>query len=192
MVNDNNHDHSFLSSSCITADEEPVINNTRYCHPLVKLDQPFCEQYGFKLDKYVNLSIYAQQYWNDRLWIAQKQYYQFSRLGRNVSATSDCMHHARFLGCYYMFPSCDRTTSEYRPMKICKKSCLSFFDKCGRFVNDIKEIYLSGNPGDEGLLSCLEQPLRNAGDSPECLYYDSKERFKKEGTLVSQLIDEVS
>ena len=73
-----------------------MINSTKYCHPLVKLDKPFCEQYGIKLDRYVNLSTDAQQYWNDRLWMSQKQYYQFIRVGENISITSECSHHAVF------------------------------------------------------------------------------------------------
>jgi hypothetical protein len=171
-------------SPCIPANEEPVLNNTKYCHPLIKLDNPFCQHYGFKLDKYVNVSTNLQQYWNDRMWISQKRYYQFTREGGNYSTSPECMHYARFLACYYMFPSCDRTVAEYRPMKICKKSCLNFYNVCGKFGNNVKEVYLPGNPEYEDLFNCLEQPSRNAGDSPECLYYKkngTKERFDKEG-----------
>ena len=44
----------------------------------------------------------------------------------------------------------------------------------------------------EALISCLEKPARNAGDSPECMYYDKKESLEKEGKFVGQLVVRIS
>ena len=176
--------YSLLCSSCIPAEEEPVITNTSYCHPLTKLDKPYCELYGFKLDKYVNVSVNLQQYENDRMWVAQKRHDLLFSTGQNVSSSPECMHQVRFIGCYYMFPSCDRSTSVFEAKKICKETCLNFINECSTFVSAWKEMYLSSNPEYEAWFNCSKQPLRNAGGFPECVYYDRKESLEREGKLV--------
>ena len=155
-----------------------------YCHPLIKLNNSFCEHYGFKLDSYVNVSVDYQQYWNDYLWYSQKQYEQLVQ-PKFRSVPQECWYQARYFSCYFTFPSCDRTTSVLIPKKICKESCLGFFNECATFVKTWRDAYLSTNPDKEALASCLEQPPRNAGDSPECVDYDRRERLEKEGMFVS-------
>ena len=151
------------------------------CRPLIKLDRPFCEHYGFKLDKYVNASVGKQQLWNDRLWKRQEQYYRVYFEGQNFSASPECMEQMRFAGCYYMFPGCDRSTSGFRSKKFCKESCLHFANECSSFSKALKDVFLQSYPEEKALLSCLETASRNAGDSPECMYYDRKERLENEG-----------
>jgi hypothetical protein len=178
--------YSLLFSSCIPAEEEPVLTNTSYCQPLIKLDKPFCEHYGFKLDKYVNVSVGDQQYWNDRLWKLQEQYDQIFVKRQNRSISPKCIDQFWFAGCHYTFPGCERSTSVFKPKKFCKVSCLHFTNECSMFATVLKDIYLSGNPGRKFLFSCLKRPSRNAGDSPECVYYERKESLEKEGMLVGR------
>ncbi|CAB4035413.1 partial, partial [Paramuricea clavata] len=97
-----------------------------------------------------------------------------------MSASPECMDQVRFIACYYTFPGCDRSTSVLRPKKFCKESCLHFTNECSRFVNAWKEILLPSYPEKAALFSCLEKPSRNAGESPECVYYDRKESVEKE------------
>jgi hypothetical protein len=35
--------------------------------------------------------------------------------------------------------------------------------------------------GEEAVFNCVEKPSRNAGDTPECMYYNRKESLEKEG-----------
>jgi hypothetical protein len=143
------------------------------CHPLIKLDNPFCEHYGFKA------SVRDQQVLNNQLWEMQEQF-----KGQNFSTSHECTDQFRFPGCYYAFPGCDRSTSVLKPKKICKESCLHFTKECSAFVRLWKVAYIptlfAGKPSDE-LFNCVEKPSRNAGDTPECIYYVRKESLEKEG-----------
>ncbi len=162
------------------------------CQPLINLDKPFCEYYGFKVDKYVNEPTNAQQHWNDELWKTQELYYELLGKVQDLSTSPECLDQARFLGCYYSFPGCDRTTSVFRPKKFCKETCLNFGKECRKFLEAVKDIYSVMRPTTLALFNCLEKPSRNAGDSPECMYYNRKESLEKEGMLVSQSIIGIS
>ena len=149
------------------------------CRPLIKLDKPFCEHYGFKLDKYVEVSVNYQQVLNNKLWEMQEQFN-----GQHISTSHECTDQFRFHACYYAFVGCDRSTSVLKPKKICKESCLHFTKECSAFVRtweDVFEPILSpGEPSGE-LFNCVKKPSRNAGNTPECMYYDRKESLEKEG-----------
>ena len=135
----------------------------------------------------MNVSVNDQQYWNNYLWDAQIQYERIF-LPHFRTVPQECWYQARYFGCYFTFTSCDRTTSVFIPKKICKESCVAFFNECGTFVKAWRDLYLNSNPDKESLFSCLEQPSRNAGDSPECVDYDRRERLEKEGMFVSWFI----
>jgi hypothetical protein len=152
------------------------------CHPLIKLDNPFCEHYGFKLDKYVKVSVDYQQVLNNQLWELHEQF-----KGQNISTLHECIDQFRFFGCYSAFAGCDRSTSVLKPKKICKEFCLHFTKECSAFGKIWKDVYGSaiweGKPISE-LVNCLEKPSRNAGDTPGCMYYDRKESLEKESKFV--------
>ena len=153
------------------------------CHPLIKLDKLFCKHYGFKLDKYVKVSVDDQQVLNNQLWGMQEQFNQIK--GGNISTSHECTDQLRFPGCYYAFAGCDRSTSVLKPKKICKESCLHFTKECSAFVKMWNDVFgpalLGGDPSVAAVFNCVEKPSRNAGDTPECIYYDRKESLEKEG-----------
>ncbi len=111
---------------------------------------------------------------------------------QNLSTSPECIDQARFIGCYLYFPGCDRTTSVFWPRRFCKELCHYFEKECRTFLEALKDIFLPMYPTKEALLNCLEKPSRNAGDSPECVYYNRKESLEKEGMLVSQSIIGIS
>ena len=135
----------------------------------------------------MNVSVNDQQYWNDHLWNLQKQYEQLI-LPQFRNVPQECWYQARYFGCYHTFPSCDHTTSVFVPKKICKESCLGFLNECGTFLKVCRGVYLSKHPDKEALFTCLKQPSRNAGDSPECVDYDRRERLEKQGKFFSLFI----
>jgi hypothetical protein len=115
------------------------------------------------------------------MWEAQLRY---ERIFQPTAMPPECEHEARYLGCYYMFPSCDYTTSTPIPKKICKESCIRFSRKCGTFVAIWKKAFLVAYPDKKAMINCFGLPSRNAGDSPECVDYDRKESLEREGMLV--------
>ena len=127
---------------------------------------------------------YYQQYWNTRLWDLQNQYDQILSKGQNGSASPNCMDQIHFIGCYYTFPGCDRSTSVFRQNKFCKETCLHFVNECSASLKSLIVTYFSLYPGKRALFDCSKKPSRNAGDSPGCLYYHRKESLEKEGMLM--------
>ena len=77
---------------------------------------------------------------------------------------------------------------DFRSKKFCKESCLHFTNECSAFVKAWKHILLPNHPDIDARFSCVKRPSRNAGDSPECVYYDRKESLEKEGMLVDRLV----
>ena len=167
---------------CIPAENAPVLNNTNRCQPLIELKNPFCEYYGIKLDKYVNVPARRQEKYNRILW-SYEEIYEW----HNISASTDCLHEARFLACHNLFPGCDLSTSVFMPKTFCQESCLSFIGKCSRLAGAWKDVN-----GLKILPNCSDKPLRSAGNSPECAFYARKlESVKNEGILVGKLIANV-
>ena len=136
------------------------------------------------------MTVYLQQFWNDRLWHVQEQFHQIFFEGQNVSAS--CMDQARFAGCYYTFPGCDRSTSVFRPKQFCKESCLHFTNECSASFKQGIDVSSSFYPGKEALFNCSKKTSRNAGDSPGCLYYHRKKSLEREGMLVGHLVTRIS
>ncbi|CAB4026558.1 Hypothetical predicted protein [Paramuricea clavata] len=93
------------------------------------------------------------------------------------------MDQIHFIGCYYTFPGCDRSTSVFRQKKFCKESCLHFVNECSASLKPTIDTYFSLYPGKRALFDCSKKPSRNAGDSPGCLYYHRKESLEKEDCL---------
>ena len=175
-----------LFSPCIPAEEEPIITKTSICHPLIKINNSYCDRYGVKLDKYVNVSVGEQQYWGDSLWEAQQQFIKVPFEGQGLQdMPQTCIDQARFIGCHYTFPDCDRTTGVLKTRKICKETCLSFNNECSKYTKVWKDFYLSANPDKAALFACLEQPTRNAGETPECIAHPRNESLPKDGMLSS-------
>lgn len=171
---------SFPFRSCTPAESLP--STIGDCQPLINLDRPFCEYYGFKLDKYVNVSVETQQYWNNQLWALQ-EFYRWS------SSSTECLHKTRFVACYYLFPGCDRSTSKFLVKDICKESCQSYIRECSAFLKVWEEMFQFQYPGKEFPSNCFKQPLRSAGSSPECVFDARKLRSLKEtGISVGNLI----
>ncbi|XP_028399567.1 plasminogen-like, partial [Dendronephthya gigantea] len=79
--------------------------------------------------------------------------------------------------CHFFFPGCDWTQSVFRRRKICRKTCLVAKRKCYNiwtFVRDLVDTPQTSQKTKE-LFNCeKEEPYisRNAGDTPECWYYD--------------------
>ncbi|XP_028399014.1 uncharacterized protein LOC114522512 [Dendronephthya gigantea] len=167
------HRENDAKRECIPAHTEAVLAKPSYCHPLRKLNSPFCAAHGIKLDTYVNTTTNDMQYWNDELKGYEETYKKlfFERHLSPQNVSDECANQMRFIGCYFMFPSCDRTTGTLKPRQICKETCLHFLRECSVYFNAWKDIHLSGSPGDKDLLNCLKQPSVTAGDNVECIAY---------------------
>ena len=80
----------------------------------------------------------------------------------------NCLHvgyNSRF--CHYYFPACDRTGPTIQERKPCKASCDYFMKTCKKEV-ELDEKILHTH------IDCSIFPIREAGSSPECWYYDGQ------------------
>ena len=163
-----------------------VLNKHGECQPLMELNNSFCGQNRIRLDKYVNVDVYSQQSMNDRLWSLQKQY-EFVYPKESIS--KECIHNFKFFACNIMFPGCDRSTSEFKLKKFCKQSCIHFIKECSKFARFWKYV-ASTTDSVAALMTVFNysvNPSRNAGDSPECLYYVENGDFAEEGMTLLDL-----
>ena len=147
-------------SSCVPAEEEPVVTNANDCQPLIKLKNPFCEYYGIKLDKYVDVEAKNQKENNDELWSYLEVYKWL-----NTSDTTECLSLFSFLICHELFPGCDHSTSVFLPKKVCNESCLNFMNHCSKPAKVWADMTGKESP------ECLSKFARSAGNIPECAFY---------------------
>ena len=147
-------------SSCIPAEEEPVVTNANDCQPLIKLENSFCEYHGIKLDKYVDVEAKNQKEKNDQLWSYLEVFKWL-----NTSYTTECLSLFSFLKCHDLFPGCDHSTSVFLSKKVCNESCLSFINHCSELAKVWADMTV-----DESL-ECLSKFGRSAGNIPECAFY---------------------
>ena len=176
--------YSLLSSLCIPAQKEPVLTKTGDCQPLIKLERPFCEYYGFKIDKYVSAPVWKQQDLNDQLWAGQATAYKFAKY-QNISFSTECLQQLRYFACHQNLQGCDCSTSVFQKKRICKESCLEFVGQCSVLAKMWTEVFNwdSNKRGEIHSPDCSERPTRRAGNTPECLFYARNKNTRKEGNL---------
>ena len=166
-----------LYRTCIPAEAEPTLNSSS-CYPLVNFTRPFCQNRGITLPNYVYGTPYHQNKKND---IANSD---FDRLGKldeskisrfikvDISTFRKCVQTYAIVYCRQYFPSCDRTQSVFKEQKTCRESYLELAHMCGKLWEMLVKAYTIEYPEAKKLLLGELQPTRNAGDSPECWYFN--------------------
>ncbi|CAB4033190.1 angiopoietin-1 receptor-like, partial [Paramuricea clavata] len=166
--------------ACIPAKAEPTLNSSS-CYPLVNFTRPFCQNYGIALPNYVYQTPDQQ---NNRNHEANKDDDIIMKLGgpssisRNlevdINTVRKCLQAVAIGYCHLNFPSCDRTDSVFKEQKICRESCLELTHMCGELWEMFVRWYAVGHPyhPEKKAFRCELQPSRNAGDSPECWYFN--------------------
>lgn len=96
----------------------------------------------------------------------------------------DCRRLIGIVYCHYYFPRCDSTGNELQEQKLCRETCNYLWRKCDEELKvalDLNEkIKLFGWKYSWDIINCDTLPVRNAGMSPECWYFDGKnESFGK-------------
>ena len=166
-----------LYRTCIPAEAEPTLNSSS-CYPLVNFSRPFCQNHGITLPNYVYKTPSYQNWKNNE---GNKDFDGLERLGVlklslffkvEISTVRKCVQFAIIAYCHHMFPSCDRTQSVFKEQKICRESCLEVMHVCHKIWKLFARYITIRSPEKTKLLSCELQPYRNAGDSPECWYYN--------------------
>lgn len=168
--------------SCVSAEIEPKLNSSS-CYPLVHFSRPFCQNHGVTLPSYVYATPSSQIESNYR---RNADYNTYLRMGptkasyyfkTDVSTIKKCVKSLIILFCHEFFPSCDRTQSVFKKRKICRESCLEFTHSCGRawkLFQTLTKIRYPGDTEKNKRTHCKLQPYRNAGDSPECWYFNRR------------------
>ena len=169
---------SFYSRTCIPAEAEPILNSSG-CYPLVNFTRPFCQNHGVTLPNRIFRTPYEQRLYNNH---GNNEFDGIFRLGipkisRYLKVDNDtlikCLNALVPIACHYKFPSCEGTKSQYKKQNTCRETCLKVFHICGKLSNIVAKVYGIQNRDSESkkFIHC-EIPRRNAGDSPECWYYD--------------------
>jgi hypothetical protein len=181
----------FSYRTCIPAKPEPTLNSSS-CYPLVNFTRPFCQNHGITLPNYVYQTPDNQNNRNDE---ANKDYDIFVKLGVSkirdflivdINTVRKCVQAVSIAYCHLYFASCDRTRSVFKEQKICRESCFALSHMCGELWKMIVRYYTISHPEKKKeleLLRCEIQPYRNAGDSPECWYFNGDANSTGEVTL---------
>ena len=167
-----------LYRTCVPAEAEPFLNSSS-CYPLVNFSRPFCQNHGVTLPSYVYATASEQTHGNEIAHMDSILNLDPSKASEyfkmDIPFIKKCLKNVIILLCRMYFPSCDSTKNVFRGTKVCRESCLELTSSCGplwklfekyikaRFPNDIER---------NKRAHCELQPYRNAGDSPECWYYN--------------------
>ena len=108
--------------------------------------------------------------YNEAVKLCVSRISRFSKVA--ISAVRKCAQAVTIMYCHNYFPSCDRTQSVYKEQKMCHESCLDLTHMCGKLWEMFVRYYTIEYPGTKKLWRCELQPTRNAGDSPECWYFN--------------------
>jgi hypothetical protein len=148
------------------------------CYPLVNFTRPFCQNLGITLPNYVYQTPDYQNNRNDEANM------DFDRLGKldalkishffkvDISTVRKCAQALPIWYCHLYFASCDRTQSVFKEQNICHESYLDLTHVCGKLWEIFVRYYIIQFPEAKKLLRGELQPTRNAGDSPECWYFN--------------------
>ena len=166
-----------LYRTCIPAEAEPTLNSSS-CYPLVNFTRPFCQNHGITLPNYV---YQTPDYQNNRNDEANTDFDKLRKVGASkisrffkvdISTIRKCLQDFTIVYCRHFFPSCDRTQSVFKEQKICRESYLELTHMCGKLWEIWERYYIIEYPEEKKLLLGELQPTRNAGDSPECWYFN--------------------
>jgi hypothetical protein len=167
-----------LYRTCIPVETEPTLNSSS-CYPLVNFIRPFCQNHGVTLPNYVFKTTYDQNDKNDQM---NKDYDGFVRLGAptisrilrvDIATIRKCMRFDEIYLCHHHFPRCDRTQSVFKEQMICRESYVGFIHVCHKLWEIYVTYFTIRSPEKKKLYNSLQlQPYRNAGDSPECWYFN--------------------
>ncbi|CAB4016143.1 Hemicentin-1, partial [Paramuricea clavata] len=163
--------------TCIPAEAEPKLNSSS-CYPLINFTRPFCQNHGITLPNYVYQTPYYQKKKN---YDFNQAYDILKRLGVSklgnlfnvdINTTRKCIKLFAIFICRHRFPSCDGTQGVFKKQTICRESCLEYSRICHK-ISDIFVQYDSiRSPKHKKFYDCELKQHRNAGDSPECWYFN--------------------
>jgi hypothetical protein len=183
-----------LYRTCIPAEAEPTLNSSSSCYPLVNFARPFCQNHEITLPSYVYDTPYRQ---NDRNDEGNKDFDEIVKMGLSrisrfsevdISIVRKCLQAATIWYCRQYFPSCDRTQSVFKEQKICRESCLTLTRTCGKLWGMFVKFHTVRFPDSKKLYQCELQPYRNAGNSPECWYFNGL--ANSTGNIIKQCVED--
>ena len=140
--------------------------------------RPYCKNLGINLPHYIYRTPEYQIWRNNE---CNKNYDAFVSLGPsrashmfkiNKTTFEKCSRLFVIFSCRDYFPSCDRTESVIKEQMICRESCLHFTHICSKIYKTMLTYYTIRFPEKKKKYECKLQPYRNAGDSPECWYFN--------------------
>ena len=107
----------------------------------------------------------GQQVSNSQLNDSQTLLEQLKPLYDAFNTSKICIDVAVPALCHYHFPSCDRTGSTIQERRPCKAMCDYFMKTCMKLMGVVQKVT-------HKYFNCSILPIREAGTSPECWYYN--------------------
>ena len=127
----------------------------------------FCKKHGVNLETYVFKNLEDQKSASFGFNDSQTQLEQLKPIYDVFNKSKICLDVAITAICHYEYPSCDRTGSTIQERKPCKASCDYFMKTCKKFVEVFQQFQ-------HQYFNCSIFPIREAGSSPECWYYNGR------------------
>ena len=155
----------FCFSLCSPAIPLPVIKP-----PCTRLDirfGSFCKRHGVNLGTYVFKTLAGQQISSSQLSDSVTLMEQLKPIYDLLNTSKICFDVAVTAFCHYHFASCDRTGSTIQERGPCKAMCDYLLKTCKKFVDVFQQI-------GHKYVNCSIFPIREAGSSPECWYYNGR------------------
>ena len=138
--------------------------------PCTRLDirfGSFCKKHGVNLETYVFKTFEDQQVASAGLNDTQTLFEQLKPIYDAFNKSKICLDVAITAYCHYKFPPCDRTGSTIQERKPCKATCDYLMKTCMKVAGAIQQFK-------HEYINCSILPIREAGSSPECWYYNGR------------------
>lgn len=111
-------------------------------------------------------------------------------MGVDAATAVKCWKIISLLACVNIYPGCDRTQSVFKAKRLCRETCVDCIRACPKVWKDLYKYQTIRFPEKKKLFSCQLQPYRNAGASPECLYFTK--RFTNSSGIIQLAVDKLS
>ena len=127
----------------------------------------FCKKHGVNMETYVFKTFEDQQDASAEFNDTQTVLEQIKPIYDAFNKSKICLDVAITVFCHYKFPPCDRTGSTIQERKPCKATCDYFMKTCMKVVKVFQQLQ-------HEYINCSIFPIREAGSSPECWYYNGR------------------
>ena len=164
---------------CVQAAPIPSVKTS--CVPLQY--NSYCSNKGILLDNFVFVKSDIQQENDKKLNRLQSNLDKFRALG--FSLPEKCEKATNIVSCHHFYPRCDSTGDLYKAQRLCKETCQYFTYACSHGLAMLNLLPAASRYDD--IIKCSNFLSRDAGQSPECYYFDERVNGKGKTKTLSAI-----